>query len=938
MDIKGHGTIKKSKAYGTIGTLLLSGLLLASVNAGTVKADENTVNEADTVVSLVSSVEETTSEITVMSGVTSENRAEVIGQKSNEEIASTTSASERPTPEMTSQSEVTSTSEIIQSETSSTSKMTEVENGQNHGRIAENQSEATTVESSEVQVSESSSETMTSLEDSNSDVAHDTEEDVLSAATGNTTTEVTSVTLGSKGFELQYNGTISANAKVLFAVWSDSNGQDDLVWYTASQDGKATANYTGTYGTYHIHTYQSLNNKMTGLNATDVTVQKPDVAVAITQTSDTLYKVTVSNVPAYITSIILPTWTSANDQDDIVWYNTSKNSDGTYSALISVAEHNLESGQYNVHVYGTSAVTNSLIGLYAANFRADYIFGDVPVTSSLSQTGINISMPSDVSKALTVYHAVWSEANGQDDIVWYKVNDSGQTTASYTGSYGTYYLHTYAVVKGKMVGLSAQSITVDKPNVSVTVAKASDTSIVVTVSDVPSYITSVVVPTWTTLNNQDDIKWYNASKSSEGTYSLTIYAKNHNFESGHYNIHVYGQSQVTGSLVGLAATSGIDLAFSTSITNPTVTVQNYDATKGTLQVVVAETETSKDIASVAIAAWSEADQKNIHWYTTSDVVSGKVTVTVDERYHHNISSNYTIHAYVKTTSGDTLGYVVGTYALNNTISNATVSTTYTGTGIYAVSVSGVYSNGTVKYAVWSDTNDQDDIIWYDAKTSGTNATGLIDVSRHTGTGIYHVHVYQSDNDKMYFLASTDFTVDQANFDTPYYNQRDSRWGSTRFGYYTMASTGCAPTSLAMVISALTHTEILPTTVASYLYDNTVEFNRGGEGTTGRGVMMAAEHWRMAATTLTSLSSLTKTLQEGHHVLAAVEQDKFSPWGYGTSHEIVLKGYSNGNTYVYDPYNASNNSWYPIASLWNEQSTQKGDVSGLGAPFVKVIDI
>lgn len=30
MKIKGHGTIKKSKAYGAIGTLLLSGALIGS--------------------------------------------------------------------------------------------------------------------------------------------------------------------------------------------------------------------------------------------------------------------------------------------------------------------------------------------------------------------------------------------------------------------------------------------------------------------------------------------------------------------------------------------------------------------------------------------------------------------------------------------------------------------------------------------------------------------------------------------------------------------------------------------------------------------------------------------------------------------------------------------------------------------------------------------
>ena len=354
--------------------------------------------------------------------------------------------------------------------------------------------------------------------------------------------------------------------------------------------------------------------------------------------------------------------------------------------------------------------------------------------------------------------------------------------------------------------------------------------------------------------------------------------------------------------------------------------------------MISETETSKNIGSVQVAAWSDAEQKNLHWYGSSSIVNGKVVITVDEKYHHNITGDYTVHVYVKTTDGEVIGYNLGTYAFNNTQTTSATTTTYKGTGVYGITVSGVYSNGTIKYAVWSDTNGQDDIRWYDATTVGTTATGLINVANHSGAGTYHVHVYQNDNGKMYFLTSTDFTVKQTNYSNPYYNQRDGRWANTRYGYYTMASTGCVPTSLAMVFSALTNTEVLPTTVASYLYNNTVEFNRGTEGTTGNGILVASRQWGLIPTVLNSSSVLSSALQEGHYVVAAVQQNKFSPWGWGTSHEIVLKGYLNGMTYVSDPYNSANNGWYPIASLWNEQSTQRVDVSGLGRPFVKITDI
>lgn len=48
----------------------------------------------------------------------------------------------------------------------------------------------------------------------------------------------------------------------------------------------------------------------------------------------------------------------------------------------------------------------------------------------------------------------------------------------------------------------------------------------------------------------------------------------------------------------------------------------------------------------------------------------------------------------------------------------------------------------------------------------------------------------------------------------------------------------------------------------------------------------------------------------------------------------MRGYSNGNTYVYDPYNRANIGWYPVANLWVERSGDKDD-NALGVPFFKI---
>ncbi|HHQ7594413.1 TPA: C39 family peptidase [Streptococcus agalactiae] len=168
----------------------------------------------------------------------------------------------------------------------------------------------------------------------------------------------------------------------------------------------------------------------------------------------------------------------------------------------------------------------------------------------------------------------------------------------------------------------------------------------------------------------------------------------------------------------------------------------------------------------------------------------------------------------------------------------------------------------------------------------------------------------------------------------YFNQRDGAW-ARYYGNYTFAATGCVPSSLAMVFTELARRQITPTEIANYLWNNSNEFNKNYGGTSGKGLVQATKHFGFVPTHLASQSAIVEALQAGYHVLAAVQQDKFSPWGIQYSHEIVLRGYSNGNTYVYDPYNRANIGWYPVANLWNEQSRDAIDTSSVGVPFFKI---
>lgn len=172
----------------------------------------------------------------------------------------------------------------------------------------------------------------------------------------------------------------------------------------------------------------------------------------------------------------------------------------------------------------------------------------------------------------------------------------------------------------------------------------------------------------------------------------------------------------------------------------------------------------------------------------------------------------------------------------------------------------------------------------------------------------------------------------------YFNQRDSEWQKA-YGGKTFAATGCVPASLAMAFSELVGRHISPLEVADYLYQ-IGEFNNGRfDGTSSIGAMKAAEHFGLVPTVLKTLNQVQTALQDGHYVINSIQHhEKFAPlsWGWSASHDVALRGYQDGNTYVYDPYNRNNIGYHNLADLWNHQSHNPEDVDGVGVPFISLM--
>ncbi|MGT2846415.1 GH25 family lysozyme, partial [Streptococcus massiliensis] len=70
-------------------------------------------------------------------------------------------------------------------------------------------------------------------------------------------------------------------------------------------------------------------------------------------------------------------------------------------------------------------------------------------------------------------------------------------------------------------------------------SKTGSFDIVVSNVSNPGGVKVVKVPTWSTVNGQDDLFWYTAEKQSDGTYRAHVEASNHKNSIGEYNVHLF---------------------------------------------------------------------------------------------------------------------------------------------------------------------------------------------------------------------------------------------------------------------------------------------------------------------------------------------------------------------------------------------------------------
>ncbi len=445
---------------------------------------------------------------------------------------------------------------------------------------------------------------------------------------------VTANSLPNQGYytytkQTEVKNTPKASAPVAFYA-----NAGDRIFYdqVLSEDGYQWISYKSYSGQRRYAAIQKL---------TPTVVQKLSGSINIQNVSSQGFEVLVTNVsdPKGVKAVKVPVWTDKNDQDDIIWYDGVKQTNGDYKVIVKTAEHKGETGNYNVHLYYLEqsgkmqgiegkkvTVPEKTTGAQNIPEQGSYTFNEVVEVKNEPKMSAPTEFTFEKGFKLGYYDKVLEADNHQ----W----------ISYV-SYG-----------GVRRYIPIATLKTQAPTGKVDIQNHTNGDFDVIVSDVSDSngIKAVKVPVWTVKNDQDDIIWYDAVKQSDGTYKVNVKLSEHKNERGDYNVHLYYQES-NGAMRGVLGTkttvAEAKLSGQLAITNQST--QGFD-------VIISEVSNPNGVKTVKVPVWStQGGQDDIIWYNATKQNDGTYKVAVNVKDHKNNSGEYNVHLYYEQNDGSLKG-------------------------------------------------------------------------------------------------------------------------------------------------------------------------------------------------------------------------------------------------------------------------------------------
>ena len=359
-------------------------------------------------------------------------------------------------------------------------------------------------------------------------------------------------------------------------IWSETGGQDDLVWYTANRQANGTytvnvkaADHKNSTGLYNVHLYYVQNNgQMTGVGGTTTTVaigkknQTPvsaDLTIAKSE-KDGTFTITAKNLQGFdgYKEVKIPFWSHANGMKDIIWYTPTRQADGSYTVTAKASDHENADGKYEAQVFYVDAQGQNK---FVKKAFIDFKNQSRPTASFLIQNNNKDAGTFDViikdvyspKGVRTVQVPTWSDKDGQDDIRWYEATRQANgdykvsvKASDHKNSTGKYHVHLYYIQNdGSRIGIGTTTTDVEvrnamtKTQAAIKNVNATNGTYTVAVDQAPQgrQIKNIRVAAWSKAH-QENLYWYSATPTGMHT-EITVSANNHGNEAGNYTTHVY---------------------------------------------------------------------------------------------------------------------------------------------------------------------------------------------------------------------------------------------------------------------------------------------------------------------------------------------------------------------------------------------------------------
>ena len=257
--------------------------------------------------------------------------------------------------------------------------------------------------------------------------------------------------------------------KVKIPFWSHANGMKDIVWYTPTRqaDGSYTVtakasdheNADGKYEAQVFYVDAKGQNKFVKKAFIDFKNQSRPTGNLIIQNNnkDTgTFDVIIKDVysPKGVRTVQVPTWSDKDGQDDIRWYEATRQANGDYKVSIKASDHKNSTGKYHIHLYyiqndgSRVGVGTTTTEVEFRNAKTKTQTGIKNVNSGAGTYTVTVDQAPQGRRIKNIRVAVWSKAH-QENLFWYATAPSGMHTevqvsaANHQYQSGNYTTHVY---------------------------------------------------------------------------------------------------------------------------------------------------------------------------------------------------------------------------------------------------------------------------------------------------------------------------------------------------------------------------------------------------------------------------------------------------------------------------------------------------------------